>query len=68
MNATARFLVERQAADGENWRPLAHCNSLHYAKMIAATGLRRHLGVSYRLVNVRTGKGFVLAPEAAKAA
>ncbi len=64
MNATtARFSIQRQDPVTGGWRPLTSCNSLEYAKMIAAAGHRRRLG-AYRLVHTRTGKSIELLPTA----
>jgi hypothetical protein len=66
MNATtaARYSVQRQNAAGEEWCAVSSCNSVTYARIVAAVGLRRHIGVCYRLINNRTGTGTVLFPEA----
>ncbi|HVX67222.1 MAG TPA: hypothetical protein VHA11_11500 [Bryobacteraceae bacterium] len=57
-----RLLVERQDAVGAGWHPVACCNSVEYARMIAAAGVRRGLGASYRVVHRRTGKEFRIGP------
>jgi hypothetical protein len=64
MNATtaARYSVQRQAADGGEWFPVSACNSVAYARILATVGLRRQIGVCYRLIDNRTGAGTVLFP------
>ncbi len=66
--STVRFRIERQGAEG-GWEPLVGCNSLDYARLIAAVGHRRGSGSGYRLIHVRTGRTIVLpAAATAKAA
>ncbi len=60
---TTRYSVQRQASEGEEWAPVSSCNSMLYARMVASTGLRRHVGVCYRLVDNRTGHTTTLFPE-----
>ncbi len=57
---TARFTVERQEAIEGEWSRVMACNSIDYARLVASTGFRRHLGFAYRVVHQRTGKAFVL--------
>lgn len=59
----APYLVERQNTNGADWRPLTRCASLEYARLIAATGLRRHIGVAYRAIDVQPGVEIDLLPE-----
>ena len=51
----ARYLVEKQGTEGEEWRPVTSCNSMVYARIVANAGVRHHVGVGYRLVDNRTG-------------
>jgi hypothetical protein len=60
----ARYSVQRRSAEGEEWRPVSSCNSMSYARIVANVGLRRHIGVCYRLIDNRTGTGTALVPEA----
>ena len=40
----ARYSVQRQRAEGEEWSPVSSCNSMIYARIVANAGLRRHIG------------------------
>ena len=51
----ARYSVQRQRAEGEEWSPVSSCNSMIYARIVANAGLRRHIGVCYRLSDNRSG-------------
>lgn len=57
-----RLQVERQDATGGEWHAVACCNSVEYARMIAAVGSRRGMGASYRVVHRRTGKEYRIGP------
>jgi hypothetical protein len=59
----ARYSVQRQRGEGEAWSPVSSCNSLVYARILANAGLRRHIGVCYRLIDNRSGAATVLFPE-----
>jgi hypothetical protein len=59
----APYLVERQSTNGADWCPVTRCRSLEYARLIAATGLRRHIGVAYRAIHVQPGVEIDLLPE-----
>jgi hypothetical protein len=65
MNAgtAARYSVQRQRAVGEEWSPVSSCNSVVYARIVANAGLRRRIGVRYRLIDNRSGATTVLLPE-----
>lgn len=58
-----RYSVQRQRAEGEEWSPVSSCNSLVYARILANAGLRRHIGVCYRLIDKRSGATTVLFPD-----
>jgi hypothetical protein len=58
----ARYSVERQRAEGEEWSAVSACNSMIYARIVANAGLRRHIGVCYRLVDNRSGAITTLFP------
>jgi hypothetical protein len=58
----ARYSVERQRAEGEEWSPVSSCNSMVYARIVADAGLRRHIGVCYRLIDNRSGALTTLLP------
>lgn len=58
----ARYSVERQRAEGEEWLPVSSCNSMAYARIVADAGLRRHIGVCYRLIDNRSGALTTLFP------
>jgi hypothetical protein len=58
----ARYAVERQRAEGEEWSPVSSCNSMIYARIVAGAGLRRHIGVCYRLIDNRSGAITTLCP------
>ncbi len=51
----ARYFVQRRRTGRSPWCPVAHCDSLEYARILAATGVRRHLGVAYRVIQSDTG-------------
>ncbi len=57
----ARFAIERQDSESE-WRRVACCNTLDYARAVAGAGLRRGMGVSYRAVHLASGRAIALAP------
>ncbi len=59
----ARYSVQRQRAEGEEWCPVSFCNSMVYARILATAGLRRHIGVHYRLIDNRSGAATMLFPE-----
>lgn len=66
---TARFLIQRQDAEGGEWLQLARCSSPEYARMVALFGYRRRIGTSYRAIDIPSGVEITLLPEAiAKAA
>lgn len=50
-----RYVVERLGAPDDAWRPLTACGSLDYARLIAGTGIRRRIGISYRVIDSQTG-------------
>ena len=54
-DTAARYSVQRQRAEGEEWSPVSFCNSMAYARILADAGLRRHIGVQYRLIDNRSG-------------
>ena len=58
----ARYSVQRQRAEGEEWSPVSSCNSMIYARIVANAGLRRHIGVCYRLIDNRSGAITTLFP------
>ncbi len=60
---TIRYAVQRQEGQGEEWRPASSCNSMAFARIVANTGLRRHIGVCYRLIDNKTGATTVLSRE-----
>ena len=60
---TTRYSVQRQSLEGDEWCPVSACNSMVYAREVAGTGLRRHIGVCYRLIDNRTGATTVLFPQ-----
>ena len=60
MSTTARLLVERKSETGEGWAPVVSCNSIEYARMVAAAGVRCAAAVRYRVVHVRSGRDFPL--------
>jgi hypothetical protein len=60
MRTTARLLVERKSETGEGWTPVVSCNSIEYARRVAAAGVRCAATARYRVVHVRSGKGFPL--------
>ena len=64
----ARYSVERRRAEGEEWSPVSSCNSMIYARIVADAGLRRHIGVCYRLRDNRSGAITTLFPSVLKAA
>jgi hypothetical protein len=66
--SSAAYLIERQGADGEEWRPVTHCCSLDYARMVADFGLRRHIGVVYRAMHLQSGVVIELPLEVAATA
>ena len=66
MITTARLRVERET--GEGWAPVVSCNSIEYAKMVAAAGVRCGTAARYRVVHVRSGRGFPLLREAVQQA
>ncbi len=56
MDTTSRqYVVERQDASDAAWCRVALCRCLRYAELLAATGLRRHIGIAYRAVERSTG-------------
>jgi len=59
----ARYSVQRQKAEGGAWSPVTCCNSMVYARILADAGLRRHIGVRYRLIDNRSDAATVLFPE-----
>ncbi|HEY1206238.1 MAG: hypothetical protein ABSH46_00580 [Bryobacteraceae bacterium] len=59
----SRYSVQRQRAESEEWRPVSACNSMVYARIVANAGLRRRIGVRYRLIDNRSGATTVLLPE-----
>jgi hypothetical protein len=61
-NTAARYSVERQRTEGEEWSPVSSCNSMIYARIVAGAGLRRHIGVCYRLIDNRSGAITTLFP------
>ena len=63
-STTARLLVERQSETGEGWAPLVFCNSIEYARRVAAAGVRCAAAARYRVVYVRSGKYFPLLRKA----
>lgn len=63
---STRLRVERET--GEGWAPVACCNSIDYARMVAAAGLRCGAAARYRVVHVRSGKDFPLLRQAARQA
>jgi hypothetical protein len=65
---SAAYLIERQGADGEEWRPVTYCCSLDYARMVAGFGLRRHIGVAYRARHLQSGVAIELPLEASATA
>jgi len=58
----AKYSVERQRAEGAEWSLVSSCNSMIYARIVAGAGLRRHIGVSYRLIDKRSGAITTLFP------
>ena len=64
MSTTARLRVERET--GEGWSPVAFCNSIDYARMVAVVGVRCGTAARYRVVHVRSGKDFPLLRNAAQ--
>lgn len=58
-----RYVVEGQATGEAGWCPVSSCNSPTYARLLAAIGLRRRIGLCYRLVDTQTGSQTALAPE-----
>jgi hypothetical protein len=60
----APYVVQRQETDQGDWRPIASCNTLDYAELIALFGLRRHTGALYRVTDSRTGAQTALLPGA----
>ena len=64
---SVRFSIEWQDAAGGEWHTLAWCNSLEYARLIAAAGIRRRPGASYRVLYMQTGKRYPLPAGAAAA-
>jgi hypothetical protein len=58
----ARYSVERQRSEGEEWSPVSACNSVVYARIVADAGLRRHIGVGYRLIDNCSGAITTLFP------
>jgi hypothetical protein len=58
----ARYSVERQRSEGEEWSPVSACNSMIYARIVAGAGLRRHIAVCYRLIDNRSGAITTLFP------
>ena len=59
----ARYSVERQRGEGEEWSPVSSCNSMIYARIIADAGLRHHIGVYYRLIDNRSRTTTLLRPQ-----
>jgi hypothetical protein len=53
--SSKRYVVERLGAADDAWRPLTACASLDYARLIAGTGIRRRIGISYRVIDRGTG-------------
>jgi hypothetical protein len=52
---TALYVVQRQPADAPEWSRVTCCDSLAYAELIAATGIRRQIGSRYRAIQVGSG-------------
>jgi hypothetical protein len=59
----APYLVERQSTSGSDWLPVTRCCSLEYARLVAATGFRRHIGVAYRAIHGEPGVEIELLPD-----
>jgi hypothetical protein len=65
--SAAAYAIERQKSGGPDWSRVTYCHSLEYARMIAAVGLQRKIGVSYRVIDLRTGVESTLEPTQEKA-
>lgn len=61
------YIVERRAAEGEDWGMVGYCRSLVYAELIARTGVRGHLAESYRAIDLQTGEATELVDALAQA-
>jgi hypothetical protein len=61
---SAQYAVERRGGTGAEWARVTLCSSQDYAQLLAATGMRRGLGVSYRVIDRDTGQEKLLALEA----
>jgi hypothetical protein len=64
----ARYSVERQRGEGEEWSPVSSCNSMIYARIVADAGLRLRIGACYRLIDNGSGAITTLFPAVQKAA
>jgi hypothetical protein len=65
----ASYLVERRSTNEAGWCPVTYCCTLDYAHKVADMGRRRHLGVDYQAIDLKTVQGIELLPEiTAKAA
>jgi hypothetical protein len=58
-----RYEIQRKTANGAEWSRLSVCNSAAYARLVAAAGLRRRMGVSYRMIDTQTGAETALRPD-----
>jgi hypothetical protein len=68
MSTAKRLRVEKESGTGEGWAPVVSCNSIDYAKMVAAAGVRCGTAARYRVVHVRSGKSFPLLRQAVRKA
>jgi len=59
----ARFSVRRQDAHGGEWHALTQCDSMGYAGMVAAIGLRKRIGAAYTATDQQTGEEIALIPQ-----
>jgi hypothetical protein len=65
----ASYLVERRSTDETEWCPVTYCRTMDYAQRVADMGRRRHIGVAYQAIDLKTVRGIELLPEiTAKAA
>ena len=64
MNSSqAPYLVERRCTNEAAWCPVTYCCTLDYARKIADMGRRRHIGVAYQVIELKTVQGIELIPE-----
>ena len=65
LNCTAPYVIQRQDSAEADWLPVTYCQSMAYAEIVAAAGLRRNLASSYRALHVETGAVGRLDPDVA---